>query len=55
MLDLSLDAVDLAPLLVGARLTDSGVTLMLTEVEAYAGSADPAAHAFPGPLSLIHI
>lgn len=49
MLDLSLDAVDLAPLLVGARLTDSGVTLMLTEVEAYAGSADPAAHAFPGP------
>ena len=49
MYDLTLSAVELAPLLVGALLTDAGVTLRLTEVEAYAGSDDPAAHAFPGP------
>lgn len=49
MLDLTLPAVDLAPLLVGALLTDGGVTVQLTEVEAYAGADDPAAHAFIGP------
>lgn len=49
MLDLSLRAADLAPLLIGALLTDRGVTLQLTEVEAYAGADDPAAHAFRGP------
>lgn len=49
MLDLTLRAVDLAPLLVGALLTDGGVTVELTEVEAYAGADDPAAHAFIGP------
>ena len=49
MLDLTLPAVDLAPLLVGALLTDGGVTVRLTEVEAYAGADDPAAHAFIGP------
>lgn len=49
MLDISLPATDLAPLLIGALLTDAGVTLELTEVEAYAGADDPAAHAFPGP------
>jgi len=48
VLDLTLPAVDLAPLLVGALLTDAGVTVRLTEVEAYAGSDDPAAHAFIG-------
>lgn len=49
MLDLTLPAVDLAPLLVGALLTDGGVTVRLSEVEAYAGVDDPAAHAFIGP------
>ena len=49
MLDLTLAAADLAPLLVGALLTDAGVTVQLTEVEAYAGADDPAAHAFVGP------
>ncbi len=49
MFDLTLPSVELAPLLVGARVTDRGVTLRLTEVEAYAGSEDPAAHAWPGP------
>ena len=49
MYELTLPAVELAPLLVGALLTDGGVTLRLTEVEAYSGSDDPAAHAFPGP------
>lgn len=46
---MTLPAPELAPLLVGALLTDGGVTLRLTEVEAYAGTEDPAAHAWPGP------
>jgi DNA-3-methyladenine glycosylase len=49
VLDLTLPSVDLAPLLVGALLIDGGVTVRLTEVEAYAGADDPAAHAFIGP------
>ncbi len=49
MPDLTLSAVELAPLLVGALLSDHGVTVQLTEVEAYAGADDPAAHAFRGP------
>jgi DNA-3-methyladenine glycosylase len=49
VLDLTLPAPELAPLLVGALLTDAGVTLRLTEVEAYAGADDPAAHAWSGP------
>ena len=54
MLDLTLPAVDLAPLLVGALLIDGGVTVRLTEVEAYAGTDDPAAHAFIGPRPHTH-
>ena len=42
-----------APELLGWRLTSSSVdgtvSLVLTEVEAYAGEADPASHAFRGP------
>jgi DNA-3-methyladenine glycosylase len=37
-----------APLLLGARLSGGGVTVRLTEVEAYAGEADPGSHAFRG-------
>lgn len=43
------DALDVAPRLLGARLTHAGVTVRLTEVEAYAGEADPGSHAFRGP------
>jgi DNA-3-methyladenine glycosylase len=37
-----------APLLLGGLLSHSGVTVLLTEVEAYAGAADPGSHAFRG-------
>jgi DNA-3-methyladenine glycosylase len=47
--DLTLPSAELAPLLVGALVADGGVTLQLTEVEAYAGAEDPAAHAWRGP------
>ena len=43
------DVLDVAPALLGATLTHAGVTLRLTEVEAYAGTADPGSHAFRGP------
>lgn len=49
MLDLTAPAELLAPQLVGALLSDGGVTLRLSEVEAYAGEDDPAAHAWRGP------
>lgn len=49
MPDLDLPAEELAPLLVGALLSDGGITVRLTEVEAYAGAGDPAAHAWAGP------
>jgi DNA-3-methyladenine glycosylase len=49
---LSAGALDVAPLLLGARLThtdDAGsVTVRITEVEAYLGAEDPGSHAFRG-------
>ena len=39
----------MAPALLGATLTHAGVTVRLTEVEAYAGQVDPGSHAFRGP------
>ncbi|HPM51667.1 MAG TPA: DNA-3-methyladenine glycosylase, partial [Rhodoglobus sp.] len=45
---LSRPALEVAPLLLGGHLTVDGVTLRLTEVEAYQGGADPGSHAFRG-------
>jgi DNA-3-methyladenine glycosylase len=41
-------SVGVAPLLLGAVLTGRGVSVRLTEVEAYLGDADPGSHAFRG-------
>ncbi|WP_344134108.1 DNA-3-methyladenine glycosylase [Pedococcus bigeumensis] len=43
------DVLDVAPALLGATISHGGVTVRLTEVEAYAGTADPGSHAFRGP------
>ncbi|MDF2145887.1 DNA-3-methyladenine glycosylase [Knoellia sp. p5-6-4] len=43
------DVLDVAPALLGATITHAGVTVRLTEVEAYAGEQDPGSHAFRGP------
>ena len=43
------DVLDVAPRLLGAHLSHAGVTVRLTEVEAYAGQDDPGSHAFRGP------
>ena len=40
---------EVAPLLLGAVLRHGEVAVEVTEVEAYAGLADPASHAFRGP------
>jgi DNA-3-methyladenine glycosylase len=40
--------LEVAPALLGAHLSAGGVTVRLTEVEAYAGAADPGSHAFRG-------
>ena len=41
-------ADEVAPRLLGAHLTHAGVTVRLTEVEAYDGGNDPASHAYRG-------
>jgi DNA-3-methyladenine glycosylase len=38
-----------APLLLGALVSAGGVTVRLTEVEAYLGEVDPGSHAYRGP------
>jgi DNA-3-methyladenine glycosylase len=45
---LSGPVLDVAPRLRGATLTHGGVSVRLTEVEAYAGERDPGSHAFRG-------
>ena len=42
-------SVEVAPSLLGRHLSFGGVTLRLTELEAYAGGLDPGSHAFRGP------
>ena len=41
--------LDVAPELLGCQVSIRGVTVRLTEVEAYAGQVDPGSHAFRGP------
>ena len=48
MLDLSARSIEVAPLLLGALIHGRGVTVRLTEVEAYLGEVDPGSHAFRG-------
>jgi DNA-3-methyladenine glycosylase len=43
------DPLEVAPRLLGAVLTQGGVSVRLTEVEAYAGPSDPGSHAHRGP------
>ncbi len=40
--------LEVAPRLLGARLSAGGVVVRLTEVEAYAGESDPGSHAYRG-------
>lgn len=40
--------LEVAPRLLGATITHAGVTIRVTEVEAYAGPADPGSHAYRG-------
>ena len=46
--DLSRPVLEVAPALLGAHVVAGGVTVRLTEVEAYAGEQDPGSHAFRG-------
>ncbi len=43
------DVLDVAPALLGCTVTHAGVTVRLTEVEAYAGLADPGLARVPWP------
>lgn len=43
------DAVGVAPTLLGAVIAANGVSVRITEVEAYLGELDPASHAWRGP------
>ncbi len=49
MIDLTADAEQVAPELLGSLLRQGEVVLRITEVEAYAGAGDLAAHAAIGP------
>lgn len=42
-------ATEVAPDLLGRHLAFGGVTVRLTEVEAYSGEGDPGSHAYRGP------
>jgi DNA-3-methyladenine glycosylase len=46
--DLTGPVLDVAPALLGAHVVAGGVTLRLTEVEAYGGERDPGSHAYRG-------
>lgn len=48
MIDFTAPADHVAPLLLGSVVTMSGVSVRLTEVEAYLGEEDEAAHTFRG-------
>ncbi len=48
MIDFALTADAVAPQLLGCTLTHAGVSIRLTEVEAYLGAEDSAAHTFNG-------
>ncbi|HWM33632.1 MAG TPA: DNA-3-methyladenine glycosylase [Pseudolysinimonas sp.] len=48
MIDLARPSVEVAPSLLGAVLHGRGVSVRLTEVEAYLGELDPGSHAFRG-------
>jgi DNA-3-methyladenine glycosylase len=48
VIDLSAPSIEVAPRLLGALLHGRGVTVRLTEVEAYLGELDPGSHAFRG-------
>lgn len=47
-IDYSAPANEVAPQLLGCYLTHNGVTVRITEVEAYLGAEDAAAHTFRG-------
>lgn len=48
MIDFAQPADIVAPQLLGCVITHNGVSIRLTEVEAYAGAQDPAAHTYRG-------
>jgi DNA-3-methyladenine glycosylase len=45
---LELPSIEVAPQLLGAVITGRGVSVRLTEVEAYLGDVDPGSHAYRG-------